>query len=149
MNTREAAEFVGLEKYQVRYLMQKGIISPSSEYEQGKEYHFDYKALVRLSLAVKLLNDGYRVKAIKQALATLDEAWIGDDWREAGALVVLRDNVFAWQRVPVYFSVSGETMSSWKKAFYQVDDIAREVWSRLVDNNGVHNNGVHNNGVLA
>ena len=137
MQTREAAELVGLKTYQVKYLIRNGVITPASEMKNGIAYEFDYPSLVRLSLAAQMLKDKYRLDAIRQALTQLDAHWLSGESAHAGYLLVLENGLFYWHFFPIdFYHTDSETKTKTpvylsRPLLYRVTDIAAEIEEKL------------------
>ena len=87
MNTRQAAEYVGLTYRQVDYALSQGALTPTAEYGQGKAREFSRRDLVFVRMFNLLRADRHNIQAIKQALTLLSEKWSeGNDPSKAGIL---------------------------------------------------------------
>jgi DNA-binding transcriptional MerR regulator len=132
-STREAANIAGLEFHQARYMVQQKIIQPV-EYGQGKAREFSFRDLVKMQLAAELRKDGFRVDAIKQAMAELDANWTSTNPSEAGLIAKSQlGNFFVWQRDPLIWKTEygNTTIRKFRKILYDVTEIAFEIMGAL------------------
>lgn len=138
VTTRIASELSGLSYGQIKYWTREGVLSRPDTVDRRNSYAWSMYDLTLLRLAGMLKNDGYNLKAIKQAVSLVENNWKEiDNPDQAGVLMVTPDGRFGWLLETdlkltvgdVSQSISGFTHLP--NFFYNVRVIAYDVFSKV------------------
>lgn len=96
MNTRQAANFVGITYRQLDYLIAQGVIQPSLDFGQGKAREFSRRDLALTKVVALLRGDGFRIEELREATTLINKSWLTDNPKDAGTLGVLYNGKSGW-----------------------------------------------------